>query len=60
MGDRPAILGGTPAMPEGIVRTQWPRLSEPELAELCRVLREEQLFQMRLRLHIWNSCGRDG
>ena len=38
-----AILGGRPAMPEGVERTRWPRFSEHELEELCRVLREEQL-----------------
>ena len=38
-----AVLGGPPAMPEGIERTRWPRYSEEELEELCRVLREEQV-----------------
>ena len=38
-----AVLGGAPAMPEGIERTRWPRYSEEELEELCRVLREEQV-----------------
>ena len=38
-----AILGGDPAMPEGIERARWPRYSQAELDELCRVLREEQL-----------------
>ena len=41
--ERLAILGGTPAMPEDIERTRWPRYSEQDLEELCRVLREEQL-----------------
>ena len=38
-----AMLGGRPAMPDGIERARWPRFSEQELEELCRVLREEQL-----------------
>jgi dTDP-4-amino-4,6-dideoxygalactose transaminase len=38
-----AIFGGRPAMPEGIERSRWPRFSEQELEELCRVLREEQV-----------------
>ena len=38
-----AVFGGRPAVPDGVQRTRWPRLGEPELAELCRVLREEQL-----------------
>ena len=38
-----AILGSRPAMPEGIERTRWPRLSEQELEEMCRVVREEQV-----------------
>ena len=38
-----AIFGGRPALPEGIERSRWPRFSEQELEELCRVLREEQL-----------------
>jgi dTDP-4-amino-4,6-dideoxygalactose transaminase len=41
--ERLAILGGKPAMPEDIERTRWPRYSEQDLEELCRVLREEQL-----------------
>ena len=41
--DELAILGGSPAMPEGIERSRWPRFSDQELDELCRVLREEQL-----------------
>ena len=43
MKQKLAILGGNPAMPEGIERARWPRYSQPELDELCRVLREEQL-----------------
>lgn len=43
MRERLAILGGKPAMPEGLERTRWPRYSEQDLEELCRVLREEQL-----------------
>ncbi len=38
-----AVFGGPPAMPEEIERTRWPRYSEEELEELCRVLREEQV-----------------
>ena len=30
-------------MPEGIERARWPRYTQAELDELCRVLREEQL-----------------
>lgn len=41
--ERLAIFGGKPAMPEGVERTRWPRYSEQDLEELCRVLREEQL-----------------
>lgn len=41
--DKLAIFGGEPALPEGIERARWPRFSEEELEELCRVLREEQL-----------------
>ncbi len=43
MEQKLAILGGSPAMPEGIERTRWPRYSRQELNELCRVLQEEQL-----------------
>ena len=43
MKERLAILGGKPAMPEGIERARWPRYSEQDIQELCRVLREEQL-----------------
>ncbi len=38
-----ALFGGRPAMPDGIERTRWPRFSDQEFEELCRVLREEQL-----------------
>ena len=41
--ERLAILGGRPAMPDGIERTRWPRFSDQELDELCRVIRQEQL-----------------
>ena len=30
-------------MPEGLQRSRWPRYTETELLELCRVLREERL-----------------
>ena len=30
-------------MPDGLERTRWPRYSEQDVEELCRVLREEQL-----------------
>lgn len=38
-----AVLGGRPAVPDDIVRTKWPRFSDAQLEELCRVLREEQV-----------------
>ena len=41
--ERLAVLGGRPAVPEGVERTKWPRFSDAELNELCRVLREEQV-----------------
>ena len=43
MRQKLAIFGGSPAIPEGIERARWPRYSQQELDELCRVLREEQL-----------------
>lgn len=43
MRERLAILGGKPAVPDGLERTRWPRYSEQDLEELCRVMREEQL-----------------
>ena len=39
-----AVFGGAPVMPPGIQRTRWPRWTAPEIEELGRVLKQEQLF----------------
>ena len=41
--DRLALFGGAPAIPDGVERSRWPRFTDDELEELCRVLREEQV-----------------
>ena len=44
MREELAVFGGRPAMPDGIERTRWPRISEEEARQVAAILQNEAIF----------------